>query len=250
MKNLHKLAPQQVLHHRNITAQMIDNLQAGEVLIVSTYVSRALELRLGSLDILARPLLSTGFGLERITVSRKALFKKADGGYVLQFADLRATKFALGVEGELLLQDFPVARMQIEKLAKTDLLYEFSDQQRQLVVENAARTVPTESIAGQSSTHRTITNRTKKFSRLLSLAKFFFNEMDVSSIIATNREQRQELHVATVNNDASGRTMLPFLKSAGRTLRTFVTADGEMYVKLDLRYNSVFAQRPQFCLGV
>ena len=246
MQNLHTLAPQQILRHRNISAQMIDNLQAGEALIVSTYISRAVELRVGTFNILSRPLLSTGFDLERITVGRKALFKKADGGYILQFADLRATKFALGVEGELLLQDFPVARMQIERLTKSDLLYEFTQEQRHLVAENVVRTTPSENIRDMASTQRTITSRTIKFHRLLSLAKFFFNEMDVASIIATNRQQRHELHIATVNDGASERTSLPLLKNAGTTLRSFVTADKEVYIKLAMHYDSVLTKRKQF----
>ena len=246
MKNLSKLAPQQILQHRNINAQMIDNLQAGEVLIVSTYLSKALELRLGHFNILSRPLLSTGFDLERITVGRKALFKKDDGGYMLQFADLRATKFALGVEGEFLLQDFPVLRLQLEKLSKTDLLYEFNPEQRQLVEENVNRTVPSDSIKDMASTQRTIENKRAKLTILMSLASFLFNEMDVSSIIATNREQRHELHVATVTDNSSGHSIIPLLKNASATLRSFVTADKQVYLKLNLHYKSMLTRRKQF----
>lgn len=246
MKNLSKLAPQQTLQHRNISAQMIDNLQAGEALIVSIYLSKVLELRLGNINILSRPLLSTGFDLERLTVSRKALFKKDDGGYMLQFADLRATKLALGVEGEFLLQDFPVARLQLEKLSKTDLLYEFTNDQRHLIAENAVRTVPSESIKDMASIQRTVENRKTKLIHLMTLAKFFFNEMDVSSIVATNREQRHELHVATINDGSSERSPLPLLKNAGTTLRSFVTDDEQVHIKLSMHYNSVLTTRKQF----
>ena len=246
MKNLSKIAPQQIIQHRNINAQMIDNLQAGEVLIVSTYISRVLELRLGSYSILSRPLLSTGFDLERITVNRKALFRKDDGGYWLQFADLRATKFALGVEGEFLLQDFPVARLEIEKLSKTDLLYEFNNKQRHLIEQNIVRTAPSESIADMASMHRVIENSKTKLSRLLSIAKFFLNEMDVSSIIATNREQRYELHMATINDSRRERTTLPLLQTANTTLRSFVTADEQVFVKLNMHYDSFLTKRKQF----
>ena len=245
-KNLNKLAPQQILHHRNINAQMIDNLQVGEALIISTYISRILELRVGNYDIFSRPLLSTGFDVERITVSRKALFRKDDGGYMLQFADLRATKFSLGVEVEFLLQDFPVARLEIEKLSKTDLLYEFTDEQRSLIEENVTRTSPSDSITAMASMQRVIENSKTKFRNLMSLVKFFFSEKDVSSIIATNREQRRELHVATVNDGASERPAMPLLKTAGMTLRSFVTADEQVYVKLNMHYDSIVTKRKQF----
>ncbi len=246
VKNLHELMPPQILHHRRIDAQMIDNLRVGEALIVSTYLSRVLELRVGSFDIFSRPLLRTGFDLDRVTVSRKAVFRKDDGGYLLQFADLRATKFALGVEGEFLLQDFPVARMEIEKLSKTDLLYEFTAPQRALVEENVGRVSPSDSIAGMAIVRRVMANSKTKFGQLLSLAKLFFNEMDVSSIIVTDRAQRRELHVATVSDRRSDRAIVPLLKSARKTLRSFIAADERVYVKLDMHYDSFLTKRAQF----
>ena len=246
MKNLPKLAPQQLLRHRNVNAQLIDNLPAGEVLIISTYLSRVLELRLGNYDILSRPLLSTGFDWERITVNRKALFRKDDGGYLLQFADMRATKFALGVEGEFLLQDFPVTRYEIEKLSRTDLLYEFTREQRHLIAANIVRTLPTASIKGMASVRRVIENSKTKLSGLLAVVKFFFNEMDVSSIIATQREQRHELHVATVEDDSRAGTVLPLMQTARITLNSYVTANEQMYVKLNMNYESFLTKRKQF----
>ena len=246
MKNLPKLAPQQLLRHRNVNAQLIDNLQAGEVLIVSTYLSRVLALRLGNYDILSRPLLSTGFDHERITVNRKALFRKDDGGYLLQFADMRATRFALGVEGEFLLQDFPVARYEIEKLSRTDLLYEFTREQRHLIAANIVRTSPSASIKDLASVRRTIENSKTKLRGLLAAVKFFFNEMDISSIIATQREQRHELHVATVEDDSRAGTLLPLMQTARITLNSYVTANEQVYVKLNMNYESFLTQRKQF----
>ena len=245
-KDWSKLSPLQTLQHRHIKAQMIANLQAGEALIVSTYISKALELRVGSYDFLARPLLSTGFDIERATINRKMLLKKEDGGYLLQFSDVLANKLALGVEGEFLLQDFPVVRLEMRKLSKTDLLYEFNAEQQHLIEENVVRTVPSESIRDLATGQRVIENNRTKISGLLALTKLFFDEKDITSIVTSNREQQAELHVATIDSSGKKIPTLPWVNAARKTLRSFITADEQVYLKLDMHYNSIFSHRKNF----
>ena len=245
-KDWSKLSPLQTLQHRNIKAQMIANLQAGEALIVSTYISKALELRVGNYDFFTRPLLSTGFDLERATINRKMLLKKEDGGYLLQFSDVLANKFALGVEGEFLLQDFPVARLEMRKLSQTDLLYEFNAEQQHLIAANVVRTLPSESIRELAIGKRLIESNQTKISNLLVLTKLFFDEKDITSIITSNRERQAELHVATIDDSAKKLPTLPYVDTARKTLRSFITADGQVYVKLDMHYESIFSHRKNF----
>ena len=248
-ENLKKLNPLQILQHRRIDMQMLENLQKNEALIVSTYISRALELRFGGYDVLTRPLLSSGFDLERITVGRKAIIKDSDGRLYLQFSDLRSNKFALGIKGEILLHDFPIISLELQKLTRADLLYEFDNtpEHLQLIKENLVSIAPTDSISAMAVATRHIETSNKKFHQLFNFANFFFAETGITSISLTADEQQRELHVATVRDGSSKKKRwLPLLKSSRTLLRSFVTDDEQVFVTLDMYYKSLLANRKHF----
>lgn len=247
--NLQDLLPLQILRHRDISMQLIQNLQAGEALIISKYISRAAGLRFGAYDIFTRPLLSSGFDLERITVGRKTLLRNTQGEFLLQFSDLRSTQLDLGVRGELILQDFPIINLEIKKLARTDLLFAFKDtpEHLRLIEENIVRTAPSDSIREMAINRRVIDNRKNKTSKLFNLAKFLFNEIDISSIVTTDRtQQRSELHVSTLENNASKPNNLPLLNTSRMLLRSFVTDDEQVFVELDMHYKRYISDRKYF----
>ena len=246
VKNLKELSPLQVLKYGNIHLQLIENLQVGEALITSTYVSNAAGLELSKYPFLARPLLSAGTELKRVTVSRKALVRSEDK-YLLQFSDLKATKFWLGLKGELLLVDFPLISLNIEKLSKMDLLFEFpaSHEHHGLIEESLAAPVPADNISDFSVVERSIETVKRKISMLLKPAKYFFDEIDATTIKIGGTEETQELHIAKVNQEQSF-SFLPFYSTHNTTLESFVTADEQVFIKLNMRYENLFGKRKHF----
>ena len=246
VKNLKELSPLQVLKYGNIHLQLIENLQPGEALIASTYLSNAAGVQLSKYPFMARPLLSAGAELERVTVSRKALVRSEDK-YLLQFSDLKATKFWLGLKGELLLVDFPLISLNIEKLSKMDLVFEFpaSNEHHNLIEESLAASVPADSISNFSVVERSTETVKRKISRLLMPAKYFFDEIDATTIKMGGTEETHELHIAKVNKEQNF-SFLPFYSSHNTTLESFVTADERVFIKLSMRYENLFGKRKHF----
>ena len=144
------------------------------------------------------------------------------------------------------MQDFPIVRSEMQQLSKTDLLYEFNAEQQHLIEENVVRTVPSESIRDMATSQRVIENSQAKTSGMLVLTKLFFDEKDITSIITSNRERQAELHVATIDDSGKKFATLPWVNTARKTLHSFITANEQVYVKLDMHYDSIFAQRKNF----
>lgn len=245
-KNLKDLSPMQILKYNNIHQQLVDDLQRGEALIASTYISRGAGVKLGKYPFLGRPQVSAGFDLKHIVVSRKSLIKGEGGNMLLQFSDLKATKFWLGLEGELLLNDFPLVSLEMEKLSKMDLLYEFSPEQGNLhlIEKNLAATSP-HGISEFAVAERYIDANKRKFSKLLSPAKFFFDETDASTIKLDKDKETHELHVARVQ-DKQDIKYVPFGSQHQTMLESFVTRDDKVFIRLNMKYENAWGKRDNF----
>lgn len=247
VKNLHELAPTQILKYPNIQRQLIDELQSGEALISSTYLSRGAGVQLGKYPFLGRPMISAGFDLSQITVSRKALLRE-DDRYLLQFSDLQGTKFWLGVRGELLLTDFPIISSEMKKLSKMDLLFEFSGKEEEhlhLLKESLVASVPPDDLDSFAVAERSITLLKRKLGLLLSPAKFFFDEVDTSSIRISDAEGVRELHTATVQEKQKA-DFWPAYSRHKTILESFVTDNERVFIKLSLSYDNLFGKRDHF----
>ncbi len=246
VKNLGKLSPLQILKHTKIHMQLVEQLQPGETLIASTYLSRGAGLQIGEYPFIGRPLVSAGVDLDHVVVSRKALVRD-DDKFLLQYSDLKATKFWLGVRGELLLMEFPIIGWEIEKLSKMDQIFEFpaSNEHHDLLEKGLASTVPSDDMADFAVVKRSIESIKRKMTRILRPAQFLFDEIDATTIKMDDAEGTQELHIATVSEEKSFKH-LPFYSSHNTTLESFVTKDEQVFVKLRMHFENLFGSRKHF----
>ena len=246
VKNLGKLSPLQILKHTKIHMQLVEQLQPGETLIASTYLSRGAGLQIGEYPFIGRPLVSAGVDLDHVVVSRKALVRD-DDKFLLQYSDLKATKFWLGVRGELLLMEFPIIGWEIEKLSKMDQIFEFpaSNEHHDLLEKGLASTVPSDDMADFAVVKRSIESVKRKMTLILRPAQFLFDEIDATTIKMDDAEGTQELHIATVSEEKSFKH-LPFYSSHNTTLESFVTKDEQVFVKLRMHFENLFGSRKHF----
>ena len=246
VKNLGELSPLQILKHNKIHMQLVEQLQPGETLIASTYLSRGAGLQIGEYPFIGRPMVSAGVDLDHVVVSRKALVR-SDDKFLLQFSDLKATKFWLGVRGELLLVDFPIIGWEMEKLSKMDQVFEFpaSDEHHRLLEKGLASTVPADDMADFAVVKRSIESVKRKISRILKPAQFFFDEIDAATIKMADTEGTNELHIATVS-EAQNFKHLPFYSSYNTTLESFVTKDEQVFIKLRMNFENMYGKREHF----
>lgn len=246
VKNLGELSPLQILKHSKIHLQLIEQLQPGETLISSTYLSRGAGLKIGKYSFLSQPMVSAGVDLSHVVVSRKALVRNEDK-FLLQFSDLKGTKFWAGVSGDLLLVDFPIISWEMEKLSKMDQLFELpaSNEHHDLLEASLAATLPSGNINNFAVVERSIESVKRKFSRLLKPAKFFFDEIDAATIKMDGAEGTNELHIATVSEEKDNKN-LPFYSSHNTTLESFVTKNEQVFIKLRMHFDSMFGKRKHF----
>ena len=246
VKNLGELSPLQILKHRKIHMQLVEQLQPGETLIASTYLSRGAGLQIGEYPFIGRPMLSAGVDLDHIVVSRKVLVR-SDDKFLLQFSDLKATKLWIGVRGELLLMDFPLIGYEMEKLSRMDMIFEFpaSDEHHGLLEKGLASTVPSDGMADFAVVKRSIESVKRKLSRILRPAQFFFDEVDAATIKVDEAEGTNELHIATVSEEKNFKH-LPFYSSRNTTLESFVTKDEQVFIKLRMNFENLFGKRKHF----
>ena len=245
VKNLGELSPLQVLKYRNIHLQLIENMQPGETLIASTYLSKGAGLEIGNYPFMGRPLLNAGVDFEHVVVSRKALMRNEDK-FLLQFSDLKANKFWAGVKGEFLLTDFPLMALQLEKLSKMDLLFEVpaSSEHHALLERGVASSLPADDMHDFAIAERSIENTKRKFSSILKPAAYFFDEADMTTIKMSGTDAPQELHIASVSEEKD--TNLRIYSSHNTKLESFVTKDEQVFVKLNMHYEHYFGKRKHF----
>ena len=244
VKNLGELSPLQILKYNRIHLQLVEQLQAGETLIASTYLTRGAGLEFGKYPLLGQPMLRAGVDLKHVVVSRKALVRGEDK-FLLQFSDLKATKFWMGLRGDLLLADFPIIGVEMEKLSQVDLLFAFpaSAEHYGLLEENLVATVPADDIADFAVVERSIDSVKRKFKRILKPVKFFFDEIDAATIKTGGTKGDNELHIATVSEEKDS---LPFYSSHNTTLESFVTQDEQVFIKLRMSFEHLFGTRKHF----
>ena len=217
VKNLGKLSPLQILKHTKIHMQLVEQLQPGETLIASTYLSRGAGLEIGEYPFLGRPMLSAGVDLEHVVVSRKALVR-SDDKFLLQYSDLKATKFWLGLRSEVLLTDFPIIGWEMEKLSKMDRVFELpaSEEHYGLLEQGLSSTMPSDDMADFSVAERSIESFKNTISRILKPAQLFFDEIDVATIKMDAAEGASELHIATIGEEKSSSICLSTVRTTLR----------------------------------
>ena len=246
VKNLGELSPLQILQHTKIHQQLVEQLQPGESLIASTYLTRGAGLEVGKYPLLGQPMISAGVDLKHVVVSRKALVRGEDK-FLLQFSDLKASKFWAGVNGDLLLMDFPIISWKMEKLSQMDLLFELpaSGEHHELLEKGLAATVPSDEIADFAVAERSIESVKHKFSRILKPALFFFDEVDAATIKMDRMEGNNELHIATISEKKDYK-YLPFYSSHNTMLESFITKDEQVFIKLGMKFANIFGKRKHF----
>ena len=246
-KNLRDLSPLRVLRYKKISEQLLEGMEEDEVLISSSYLSKRIGIEMGQYPLLTRPLVSSGFDLQRVTVGRSAVMMGKDNKMMVQFSDLAATKLWLGVKGELLLADFPILSYELEKLQKSDLLFEFdldSEEQSELVRKNIALTSPSEDMQEFKVVKREITNKKRKIGMMLSFAKSLFDNIDITTVEIREGEREDELHVSTTEEEV--RPKLGLLSSRHTLLESYVTKNDEVFVKLNMHYSHMLGLREHF----
>ncbi len=244
VKNLGKLSPLQILKHDRIHQQFIEQLQSGETLIASTYLSRGAGLVVGKYPFLGQPIVSAGVDLSHVVVSRKALARSEDK-FLLQFSDLKATKLWAGVKGDLLLADFPIVSWKMEKLSKMDLVFEFPASAQQLLEVGLAAATPSDDMADFAVVERSIEGVKRKFSHILKPARFFFDEVNAETIKMSGTEGVSELHVATVSQEKES-SYLPTYSTHNTMLESFITQDERVFISLRMNFKNAYGKRKHF----
>ena len=244
LRNLKELSPLKILKYRNMQEQLVKDLQQGEALIASSYLSKGAGLQFGNYPFLFKPLVTTGIDINRITVNRTAFIKGEDNRFLVQFSDVAATKFWSGVKASAILVDFPVITYEMQKLSRSDLLYQFDLTNQDLAIENLTRISPSSTIQPFSVVERTIDNKKRKFGMLMAVAKFFLDEINTSTIEINADGDHRELHVSTVEEKRQ-RDFVVFSNSH-TLLETFVTRDEQVFVKLRLNFSNYLGKRNHF----
>ncbi len=246
VKTLQELSPLQVLKYGRIHQQLIEQLQPGESLIASTYLSRGAGVQLGKYPFLSRPMVNAEIDLSHIVVSRKALIRSADK-FLFQFSDLKASKFKAEIGGELLLTDFPLLSWKMEKLAQMDRVFALpaAGEHYSLLEENLAARLPSDDIADFAVIARAVARVKNQFSLILKPAKFFLSDTDIATIKTDGSAGAAELHIATVTEKKKFR-YLPFYSSHNTTLESFVTQDEQVFVRLRMKFKNLFGKREHF----
>lgn len=244
LRNLKQLSPLKILNYYNMQEQLIGDMEQGEALIASSYLSKGAGLEFGNYPFLFKPLITTGVDINRLTVNRTAFIKGEDNQFLVQFSNVAATKFWSGVKATTLLVDFPIITYELQKLSRSDLLYQFDLSNQNIAIENLTRISPSSSIQPFSVVERTIDNKKRKFGMLMAVAKFFLDEVNSSTIeINTDGDQR-ELHVSTVEEKRQ-RDFVVFSNSH-TLLETFVTRAEQVFIKLRLSFSNYLGNRNHF----
>ena len=244
LRNLKELSPLNILKYHNMQEQLVKDMEQGEALIVSSYLSKGAGLKFGNYPFLFKPLVTTGIDVNRVTVNRTAFIKGEDNRFLVQFSDVTATKFWAGTKASAILVDFPIITYEMQKLSRSDLLYQFDLEHQDIAIENLTRISPSSSIQPFSVTERTINHKKRRFGMLMAVAKFFLDEVNTSTIELNTDGDRHELHVSTVEEKRQ-RDLLVFSNSH-TLLETFVTRDEQVFVKLRLNFSNYLGKRKHF----
>ena len=244
IRNLKELSPLKILKYHNMQEQLVKDLEQGEALIASSYLSKGAGLKFGNYPFLFKPLVTSGVDVKRLTVNRTAFIKGEDNNFFVQFSNVAATKFWAGIEASAILVDFPLMTYEMQKLSRSDLLYQFDLTNQDLAIENLTRISPSSTIQPFSVVERKINNKKRTFSRLMAIAKFFLDEVNTSTIEINTDGDHRELHVSTVE-EKRHRDLVVFSNSH-TLLETFVTRDEQVFVKLRLNFSNYLAKRKHF----